>query len=320
MEYIDGVPISDKAQLKKRGYSLEKLASIGLRCIFQQVFDFGFFHADPHPGNLIAVRKKGKPAIALIDFGIVGFVDDELRGQIMSLFMGMADGDAEEMSNAIIAINDRGPNCDAEGFRKAVAARLAEWRGSTVGEGSATLMLYNVIIEAPNYGVKISANCVLMAKAFLTIEGTAIWLNPGMDFTKDMRPLIVNYQRKQLSPSKLKQRVARNAQRLSELAEQLPLIAQSIESQIKKGRIEVHMDPRELLDAESVYDLETSKRNLAFLMGALFIATVLAAGIAPHASFAGLGLPVWLLLGLLIAAILYLRARSKIHKYLRTPV
>lgn len=85
MERIDGIKVDRVEELRARGIDSKEIALVGLRCFARQLMEFGFFHADPHPGNVI-VMYDGR--VSLVDFGITGYLDEEMMRQIANIFLG----------------------------------------------------------------------------------------------------------------------------------------------------------------------------------------------------------------------------------------
>lgn len=94
MEYVEGISVKNRDLLVKKGFDLKKIAREGAWVIFLQVYEFGFFHGDPHPGNIL-ITNDGK--ISYIDFGIVGYLDKSSREMIIDLFKAFAENDIEEV-------------------------------------------------------------------------------------------------------------------------------------------------------------------------------------------------------------------------------
>ncbi len=97
MEYIDGIKMDQVEQIRAAGIDPKEIAMIGLRSFSRQLMDFGFFHADPHPGNVI-VMYDGR--VSLVDFGIIGYLDEEAMMQVANIFLGYAEHDYDMVMDA----------------------------------------------------------------------------------------------------------------------------------------------------------------------------------------------------------------------------
>ncbi len=98
MEYIDGVKMDEVEAIRAMGIDPKEIAMIGLRSFSRQLMDFGFFHADPHPGNTL-VLADGR--VSLVDFGITGYLDEEMMQHIANLFLGYAEHDYDLVMDAL---------------------------------------------------------------------------------------------------------------------------------------------------------------------------------------------------------------------------
>ena len=97
MEYIHGIKMDQVDKIRQAGIDPKEIAMIGLRSFSRQLMDFGFFHADPHPGNTL-VMYDGR--VSLVDFGIIGYLDEETMMQVANIFLGYAEHDYDMIMDA----------------------------------------------------------------------------------------------------------------------------------------------------------------------------------------------------------------------------
>jgi ubiquinone biosynthesis protein len=316
MEFIDGIPLKEKERMVKAGFSLKKLAEIDVIATCRQAFELGIFHADAHPGNLMAVRKKGKPALAFLDFGIVGFLDDRFKKFMFEFFMALDDQNTEEITNILLEMGTPGTRCDPKALNQAVAILIMDWKGSNLKEERMSKVIYDIIDEALKHDVNLSPDVILLAKAFVTMEGTGSWLYPELNPIESMQPFMLQYSKEQFSVKKLKREAIADARKMQDAARELPNLAKTLMDRVKDGNFTLHVDATELTEAESIYDLEASRRNITLLAGMLFIGSALLAGVAPDARLAGIRLYVLGFASLIVVGVFYIKTKRKIHNYL----
>ena len=115
MEYIDGIKMDEVEKIRQAGIDPQEIAMIGLRSFSRQLMDFGFFHADPHPGNTL-VMYDGR--VSLVDFGIIGYLDQEAMMQVANIFLGYAEHDYDMVMDAFRDAGLINDNIDLNGFAR----------------------------------------------------------------------------------------------------------------------------------------------------------------------------------------------------------
>lgn len=315
LEEIKGVRVSDKAALHRAKYDLQGLARIGFDAMFRQCFELGAFHADPHPGNLIACRREGEECLAFIDFGIVGFLSEELQLHFLEFLDGITRKDIRLVQRSLLKIGERGPGFEAQAFKNRVSSLVLEWHGSSLQEEKLSLLAYKVIGSAISHQLQLPADVILVAKAFVTMEGAGAWLDPEMNITEMAPPLLKKLLHLRYGPEPTAKELFRDAREFRDLARELPDAAAVLMEKVEEGKVELSVDREEFFHAEKQYDLEMSRKNLALIAAAFFLGSALLAALAPE--LVVLGFPLWqlgfLLCFLTIAMLVHLTIKT--HKY-----
>ncbi len=315
MEFIKGVRVSDKVALKRAKYDLPKLGNIGFEATFDQVFNLGIFHADPHPGNLLALRREGRQCLAFLDFGIVGFVDEEMRLRFLQLLDYLVKRDVRGVTWTLLKIGRRRAGLEIKDFEESVAETVLDWHGSTLRDEKMSALVYRLLTSCMAQGLEMPANVILVAKAFVTMEGAAAWLNPDFNPVESIGPAVKRLGK--LSFGRTKEEVLRATRDLHDFASKLPMAADTLLDKIEEGKLALRVDRDEFKRAEQDYDLETSKRSLALTSGAFFIGSAVLAALAAELEF--VGIPLWQLgFGLFIVTLLmFIHVSIKTHKYMQ---
>jgi ubiquinone biosynthesis protein len=179
MEYIEGME-ADSNELKKldliRRY---KLIDLGIKTIIRMIFRDGFFHADLHPANMIAM-EGGK--IGFIDLGMVGQFDSELRNRLFYYFYSLAEGDSASAARYLTALSYAGIRSDPNGFRRAVEDLNRRWlRHPNFQDFSLGQLVLESVKLAGRYRIEYPGEIILMVKALVTVEGVGNQLVPGIN-------------------------------------------------------------------------------------------------------------------------------------------
>jgi ubiquinone biosynthesis protein len=167
MDYVAGIKIDEVAQIRAAGLDPREVARIGLRSFSRQLLEFGFFHADPHPANTI-VMPDGR--VALVDFGITGYLDEETMGQVAAVFLGYSRRDYGLVIDALL---DAGL-IDEQTDLIALRADLKDMSEVFYGRTLATIQVkdvYDQVMDlAYRYGIRFPRNLLLLFKTLIQTE------------------------------------------------------------------------------------------------------------------------------------------------------
>lgn len=287
MEYVDGIKIKDEAALKRAGVDKRELARIGLRFGFQQLFTDGFFHGDPHPGNMVAIppaksRKRDADAdlpglrLGLYDFGIVGSISEKTRFELISCFLSFVNKDIDSYIKHIIDLAESVEGADLEGFAAETRTTLTGVLFKPLEKKMLGATFYNVLISGARHGVNFSHELLLVGKSFVTIENVGLGLYPDIDLEGEIRPYLDKAFRQELSPKK----IARDAQATAfdtfYLLKHLPEQTRRLLDRLTSGEVGVKIDLQELRDLKAEFDRQNDVRVLAILAAAMLVSSAAA--------------------------------------------
>lgn len=200
MEFISGIKISETDTLVAAGMDLARINERGADFILRQVFDFGFFHADMHPGNILVLPGN---VICLLDFGMVGSVDLETRERFIDLIDSVVHQDASKATEALLAITEYGAIPDKRRLRGAVAEFMGRHLYKPLREIHVGRLLQDLIEMTTRHRLIIPPDIFLMLKAFATVEGVGLLLDPGFDMVSYARPFIVRVKLARYTPARI---------------------------------------------------------------------------------------------------------------------
>jgi len=239
MELIGGVAVNDLAGLRRMGVDPATVAVRGSRILLRQIFRFGFFHADPHPGNL-RVLEGG--VIAPLDYGMFGRIDGPTRERIVDLLSGLIAEDTDRVVRALEALEIRGDQADARALRRDVSELVASYSDLTLDAIDLSVLLRDLVGFIRMHHLTIPPDLVLLIRALVTIEGVGRELDPHFDIAAQVGPLFRELAARRYSPRRLLTQTARTAEDFQRIATLLPdVLGQSLES-IKRGELTVKFD------------------------------------------------------------------------------
>ena len=239
MEFIGGVGVNDLEGLRRYGVNPAVIAVRGARILLRQIFEFGFFHADPHPGNL---RVLPGGVVAPLDYGMFGQLDARTRERIADLLTGLLSQDTDRVLRALDALEVRGEHVDARALRRDAAELVASYSDLTLDTIDLGVLLRELIAFIRTHHLHIPPDLVLLIRALVTIEGVGRALDPHFDIATQLHPFVRSLTLRRYHPWRILAQTARTAEDVQRIAMLLPdVLGQSLES-IKRGELTVHFD------------------------------------------------------------------------------
>ena len=185
MEYIPGANI---LHVPDDGIDRKAVANLIVDSMLKQIFIDGFFHGDPHAGNILLVDRS---SIAYLDFGIVGHLSEELRAWIFDILYGMSRGDITRVINSFLELcNVKEEEIDLPGYRRQMNEVLSELQLYEMAGIPFSQMMKNFLYTSLEFGIRIPHEFVLVTKALTTFEGTCLSLDPGIKIVEQLRGFV----------------------------------------------------------------------------------------------------------------------------------
>jgi ubiquinone biosynthesis protein len=239
MELIEGVRVDDLEGLRRQGIDPAEVAVRGAKILLTQIFTFGFFHADPHPGNL---RVLPGGVIAPLDYGMFGQLDARTRERIADLLIGLLAQDIDRVLRAMDALEIRGDGVDPKALRRDVGELVAAYSDLNLDNIELARLLRELIALIRAHHLRIPADLVLLIRSLVTIESVGRHLDPHFDIAAQIQPFIRQLTARRYHPWRLLSQAARTAEDLQRIATLLPdVLGHSLES-IKRGELTVRFD------------------------------------------------------------------------------
>jgi ubiquinone biosynthesis protein len=190
MGYVKGIKISDIDKINSEGYDLNDIAVKLVQNYMKQVLEDGFFHGDPHPGNLMIYKNK----IAYLDFGIMGFLETSLRRKFNALITAIALKDLDMMTNAVIRIGDFNSEIDKLTLKKDISVIYDKYIDSSLEDIELSRVMEEIFNVAKKNHIKMPKDMVIFSKSLLTVEGLVAILDP----TITMMDIVIPYVKSKL--------------------------------------------------------------------------------------------------------------------------
>jgi len=275
--YLDGVKV-DRAV--REGADGKWIAETAVRIILKMVFEDGFFHADPHPGNVLILPRptnggyvRGEPVIiGLLDLGLVGRLSPELRDRAVDLLMAAARNDPDAIAEAMLAIGRQRQKVDYEAFRAHVHKIAERHLGRSLKEVQASALVRDIVAGAMKFDIAIPVELTMMIRAMMTIEGVGKEIHPELDVFAVAKPYLAKIAMQRYHPLRVGMDLLRGAGRLGNMARDLPFQLQDILEDLRQGRLQVRT-------ADPARD-KASERLGRRIRAAVLTAALLGSGVA----------------------------------------
>ena len=264
MEWLDGVPLSDQQRVAACGCDLSAAARSGAELYLDMIFRHGLYHADPHPGNLLLMPGG---AIGLLDYGMVGRLDESLRENIEDFLMAVVEKDGQRLGSIVMRVGATPPGLDEAALNVDLADFVAHYGNQPLERFELAAALREMIDLMRRHQIALPAPMTMLLKVLIMLEGTGRRLSPDFSLVEILTPFRRKLAARRLSPTRQIRKVQRIAYELEHLAEVLPRRLRDILQQVQSGKFDVHLDHRGLEPSINrlVYGLVTS---------ALFIGSV----------------------------------------------
>jgi ubiquinone biosynthesis protein len=304
LEKVEGIRIDEYARLDREGYDRKDLARKGSAAFFKMVLQDGLFHADPHPGNIF-VLPDGR--LGLVDFGIMGRVTEENMEYFASIFLALASHDYDDLVRLYIDMGFLSEETtDIEKFQREMKEDLAEllepyyvMQVKQIDFGAYIDRVTQILIR---HHMRLPSNLYLMDKALITLEGILKQLDPEFNYFEAAKPYVAELISRRRNPLRAAQNVKKNVMDFVDAFALLPKQAKLAFRKLMQGELRMSLHHEEL--DHLIRDIDKSSNRLAFSV--ITAAIIVASSIIIHAAQGPMlfGLPVFGLIGYVIAALL----------------
>jgi len=305
MGYVEGCRADDFECLDEYPITRRQLASNGARIFLKQAFEFGVFHGDPHPGN-IRVRADG--AIALLDFGMIGQLDELKREQLTDVFLAVERRDVKRVVRLAKEIGSPSRPVDDLLLRADIRDFVETYYGVPLQRLKVASMLTDLVSILANHGLRLPADLLLLIRAFVTLEGLGRSLDPSFNMAAEIAPFVEQLVKERYSPRRLLDRATTDAKELFQAAHDLPLQAGEILRKLADDELKVNFEHKGLDHVIHEFDRSSNRVVIGVITGSLILASALI--IRTGATSPWLTVPPFLLSGFLGIWLIYGILRS----------
>ncbi|HEX5472261.1 MAG TPA: AarF/UbiB family protein [Lacipirellulaceae bacterium] len=243
MEWLDGLRLCDPALRQMPSEELEKVARHGAEMYLDMIFHHGFYHGDPHAGNLVVLPNG---AIGLLDFGMVARLDEQLREDIEDMLIAIVSEDPQRLTSLVMRLGSVPPGLDEPGLSVDLAEFVNHYANQPIESFDLGGALCEMIEIVQRYRIVLMPSLAMLIKVLVMLEGTARMLQPNFSLMELLQPYQRKMLRRRLSPARQIRKARRIYFEMEKLAEILPRRLREILQQVESGKFDVHLDHRGL--------------------------------------------------------------------------
>jgi len=280
MEFVEGIKVSDLDALTDANLDLELIADRGADIILKQIFEHGFFHADPHPGNILILPDN---VVCLLDYGMMGSLTGRNREQLGNLIYGIVRRNAKQMTRSLLRLSQRESTETVESLEADIADFVEQHLYRPLKDmrmGSLLTQLVQLLIR---HNLQLPPVLYLLDKALITVEGNGRRLSPEFDIVEHMKPFVKRLLSERLSIRKLRKDFYTASLDWEAVLRELPGNTRNIISKIKQGKIRIEFEHKGLEPMLRTHDCISNRIIYGIVLSSLVIGSslIVLSGIPP---------------------------------------
>jgi len=272
MENIQGVKASDVDQLRKQGANLPLVAERGTNLIMEQIFVHGFFHADPHPGNIFILPDN---RICFLDFGMMGRLSRQNREDFTDLVLYIVGRNERRVTESVLKLTDHYNDIDRDALSRDLSEMLDRYLYLPLKELEAGKILQDLLELVSHHRIFFKPNFYLMMKAITTVEEVGRILDPDLELIKLAQPFMKKVKSDRLRLNRIAEEAGLATSEYIDLLRDLPEELRSILSQLRQGKMKLEFEHRGLSELRAVLDQMSNRISFAIVLAALIIGSSL---------------------------------------------
>lgn len=296
-EYIDGIPGRRLDAVDQAGLDRKTLARRGARAVLKMIVEDGFFHADPHPGNVFYLPDN---RIAFIDFGMVGRLTEERREQLIRLLLGLVQHEPKRVLDVLLDWTGDGAQ-DETGLTLEIETFLDQYHGVALKQLRIGAMLSDMVAILRQHQLMLPSDMAILVKAFISLEGMGRELDPDFDIAGEAMPMLEHALRARYTPATLAKRGWRAIMEALTLISGLPHDLSRLLRAARRGRLEIHIEIAHLKHVGNQLDGAVNRLSVGLIVAALIIGSSIVMTVPDTLKI--FGLPFFGLAGIICASI-----------------
>lgn len=272
MEHIIGVKLSDIDKINELGWDTKKISEIGIRSLFTQIFEHGFFHADPHPGNIFVLTKN---CISYIDFGMIGIIDKKTLNMLDEIAIALVEKNVDKIIYLLMEMDSVHADIDTNSLRQDLLYLIHYYYDAPIERLSLGEILNEIFRFLRKYKVSIPSQLATLAKTIITLEGTARELNPDFSVSSIGNEFMQHYYLSKLNPKRILMNSKHSAEAMLLDLKTIPKQMKVVLSNLEKNNIKISIDEVRFSALEKRITDSATQLSLSLVLAAMVVGSSL---------------------------------------------
>ena len=271
-ELIEGIKISKIESIDKAGLDRKVIAERIVGLVLKQAFEHGFFHADPHPGNIFVLADN---VICLVDYGMMGLVDRATREAFVDLMDSVVHQQEVKTSQVLMNLTDWDEEPDIRALEREVADFMGRHFYKPLKDMEIGKLLQDLLHLTMRFRLRLPPDIFLMIKALSSVEGVGRALDPDFDLIAHARPFIERVKLERFGPKRISADVYDMMSRLLQFLHQFPKDLMDLTGMIRQQRLSLQLEHKGLDSMLATQDQTSNRMSFAIIIAALIIGSAL---------------------------------------------
>lgn len=272
MERVKGVKLSDIKRIKELNWDTKLISDIGIKSLFSQIFEYGFFHADPHPGNIFVLNQN---TISYIDFGMVGIVDNQTLNLLNEIAIALVEKNVDRVIYILTDMDIINEEVDIAGLRHDLLYLIHYYYDVPIEKINISDIMNEVFRFFRRYKVVIPSQLSTMAKAVITLEGTGRDLNPSFSVSSIGKEFMKYYYINKFNPQKVFMRSKHATEDLILDLKTIPKQMKNILKNIERNNIKIQLQDIKFTSLEGIMRDLITQLSLSLILAAIVVGSSL---------------------------------------------
>ncbi|MFT8321503.1 MAG: AarF/ABC1/UbiB kinase family protein [Bacillus sp. (in: firmicutes)] len=304
MEYLAGIKINDIKQMEELGYNRKKVARKFANSLLKQILEFGFFHGDPHPGNLLILPGE---RIGFLDFGMVGRLSNEMKYQFVSFVISLKKGNSDAIIKVMFQMGVLPDDIELTTIRLDIEKMRDKYYDVPLSQLSFGEIIHDFFHIAQRHQIHIPAELTILGKSLMLVEGIVEFLDPSCNMMDLAEPFAEQLAKERFHPKKLAENAWHHLNDYADLASSFPKNIKELTTALKKGKLRFEISTPDMHAVLQKMDKISNRLSLSIVLLAF---SILMVGLIIGSSISGQSTLLWKVpaieIGFLVAGLMFL--------------
>ncbi|MBN2892241.1 MAG: AarF/ABC1/UbiB kinase family protein [Bacteroidales bacterium] len=272
LEFIDGIKISDIESIEAHSLDRKIIAKRGTDLVLKQIFEFGFFHADPHPGNVLILPEN---VFCYLDFGMMGSLSHKTRELISSLIIGAVSHDIEKIAKNVIKLCEPTGEIKIKKLESQLDSIIDKYFNQSLENIDMTELVNELVKFFPENNLRMPADMYLLGRSLLLMQSSGELLDPDYNIANQTEPYIKKMLKDRYSAKKMAKDMFASTDELLLLAKELPFEIRGILEKIKTGTLKTEIEHKGLNPLIGKHEQTVNRLTFAIVLASIILGSAL---------------------------------------------